>query len=79
MIALNIRLSKGKYNLTTKARRKFVDRNKQLVEGADRQTWKYHVPLICVALVAFRKHGTWVQIWHIDANMELAFLEYAAY
>ena len=63
MTALNIRVSKGKYKLTTKARRKVVGRNKQLDEGAGRQTWKYHDPLNCVALAAFRKHCTWVQTW----------------
>ncbi len=31
------RVRKGKYNLTTKARRKVVGRNKQLDEGAGRQ------------------------------------------
>ena len=43
--------SKGKFNLTTKARRAVVGRNKQLYEGADtgRQTWKYHNSLNCVA------------------------------
>ena len=42
-----------------------MGRNKQLDEGADRQTWRCHDPLNCVASVALRKHGTWVQIWHM--------------
>ena len=48
-------VSKGEYNLTTKARRKAVGRNKQLDEGTDveRQTWKYLDPLNCVASTAF--------------------------
>ena len=33
------RVSKGKYNLMTKARRVVVGRNKQLDEGAGRQSW----------------------------------------
>ena len=56
-------VSKGKYNGTTKARRKVVGRYKQLDEGVGRQTWKCYDPLDCVALVAFKKHGTWVQTW----------------
>ena len=63
MIALNIKVSKGKYNLMTKARRNVMGRNKQLDEGTSRQTWKCNDPLNCVALVALRKHGTWVQTW----------------
>ena len=54
MKALNIWVSKGKYNLMTKARRKVVGRNKQLDEGTGRQTWKCLDPLNCVASVAFR-------------------------
>ena len=54
--------SKRKYDLMTKARWAVVGRNKQLDEGADRQTWKCLDLLNCAALVAFRKHGTWVQI-----------------
>ena len=63
MKALNIQVSKGKHDLTTNARRKVMGRNKQLDEGAGRQTWKCHDPLNCIASVAFRKHGSWVQIW----------------
>ena len=40
-----------------------MGRNKQLNEGAGRQTWKSHNPLNCVASAAFRKHCTWVQTW----------------
>ena len=57
------RVSKGKYSLTTKARRAVVGRNKKLDEGASRQTWKYLDLLNCVSSVAFKKHDTWVQIW----------------
>ena len=57
------RVSKGKYNLTTKARRKVLGRNKQLDEGVGSQTRKCHDPLNCVALIAFRKHDTWAQTW----------------
>ena len=56
-------VNEGEYNLTTKARRKVMGRNTQLDEGAVRQTWKCHDPLICVASVGFRKHCTWVQTW----------------
>ena len=73
MNAFNIQVGKGNYNLTTNARRKVVGRNKQLDEGAGRQIWKCLDPLNCVALAAFRKHGTWVQIWHMGANMDLEF------
>ena len=48
----------------------------QLDEGAGRQIWKCFDPLNCVAPAAFRKHSTWVQIWHLGANMGLAFLGY---
>ena len=57
------KVGKGKYNRTTKARQNVVGRNKQLDEGAGRQTWKYHDPLNCVNSVAFRKHDKWVQTW----------------
>ena len=70
------RVSKGKYNLTTKARWAVEGRNKQLDEGAGRQIWKCLDPLNCVALAVFWKHGTWVQIWHMGANMDLTFSEY---
>ena len=76
MIARNIWVSttrKGKHNLTTKARRAVVGRNKQLDEGAGRQIWKCHDPLNCVTPVAFWKHGTWVQLWHLGANMDWHF------
>ena len=73
MKALNIHVSKGKYNLTTKARQAFVGIKKQLDKGTGRQSWKCHDLLNCVALVAFRKHDTWVQIWHMGANMDLEF------
>ena len=56
-------VSKGKYNLTTKARWKVVGRNKQLDEGTGRQIWKFLDLLNCAALVTFGKHGTWVQTW----------------
>ena len=49
MIARKIQVSKGKYNLTTKARREVVGRNKQLDEGAGRHIWKCLGPLNCVA------------------------------
>ena len=62
MIALNIQVSVSTYSITTMARRKVVGRNKQLDECAGRQTWKCLDPLNCVASIAFRKHGTWVQI-----------------
>ena len=68
------RVNKGKYNLTTKARRKVVGRNKQLDEGAGRQNRKCLDPLNCVAPAAFWKHSTGVQLWHMGANMDLAFL-----
>ena len=55
--------NEGKYDLTTKARRAVVGKNKQPDEGAGRQIWKCLDPLNCVALAAFWKHGTWVQIW----------------
>ena len=58
---LNIWISKGKYYLTTVARRAVVGRNKQLDKGAGRQPWKCFDLLNCVASIAFRKHGTWVQ------------------
>jgi len=45
--------NEGKYNLTTKARRAVVGRNKQLDEGAGRQIWKCLDPLNCVASAAF--------------------------
>ena len=48
-------LNDGKYDLTTKARRNN--------EGAGRQSLQCRDLLNCVALVAFRKYGTWVQIW----------------
>ena len=35
-----VTLSKGKYNLTTKAGQEVVGRNKQPDKGAGRQTWK---------------------------------------
>ena len=52
-----------------------MGRNKQLDGGGGggRQTWKCLDPLNCVASVAFRKHGTWVQIFHMGANMDLEF------
>ena len=53
----------GEYKLATKANRNVVGRKKQLDKGACRQTWKHHDPLSCVASVAFRKHGTWMQTW----------------
>ena len=53
MIARNIQVSKGTYNLTTKARRADVGRNKQLDEGAGRQIWKCLDPLNCVASAEF--------------------------
>ena len=56
-------VSKGKYDLTTKAKRKVVGRNKQLDEGTDRQTCKCRDPLNCVDSVVFRKHSTWEQTW----------------
>ena len=40
-----------------------VGRNIQLDEGTGRQFWKCLDPLNCVASVAFRKRGTWVQTW----------------
>ena len=46
-------VSKVKYNLTTKARRAVVGRNKQLDKGAGRQIWKCLDPLNCVASAAF--------------------------
>ena len=46
--------------------------------GAGRQIWKCLDPLNCVALAAFGKHRTWVQIWHMGANMDLAFSGYIA-
>ena len=63
-------VSFGKYNLTTKARQKVVGRNKQLGESTGRQTWKCLDWQNCVALVAFRKHGTWVQTrtWHFQGR-----------
>ena len=51
------RVSKGKYNLTTNARRKAAGGNKQVDDNAGRQTWKCHDPLNYVAAVAFRRHG----------------------
>ena len=52
--ALNkFRVSKGKFNLTTKARWRVVGRIKQLDEGAGRQTWKCYDQPNCVASVAF--------------------------
>ena len=62
-------LCDGTYDLTTKARQKVVDRNKQLEEGASRQIWKCLNPLNYVARLHFEslahwfKYGTWVQIW----------------
>ena len=44
---------KGKFGLTTRARRAVMGKNKQLDEDAGRQIWKYHDPLNCVALAAF--------------------------
>ena len=46
-------VSKGKYDLTAKARWAVVGRNEQLDEGAGRQTWKCLDPLNCVAPAAF--------------------------
>ena len=62
----------------TKARWVVMNRNKQLDKGAGvgRQSWKCLDLLNFVASVAFRKHGTWVQIWRMGANMDLAFSEY---
>ena len=55
------------YYLMTKASRKVMGRNKQLDKGTGtgtcRKAWKCLDPLNCVALAAFRKHGTWVQTW----------------
>ena len=46
-------VSKGKYDLTTRARWVVVGRNKQLDEGAGRQIWKCHDPLNYVASAVF--------------------------
>ena len=59
--ALNTTVNNGMYDLATKAGQAVVGRNKQLDEGAGRQIWKCLDLLNCVALVAFGKHGTWVQ------------------
>ena len=47
------RVSKGKYDLTTKARQGVVGRNKQLDEGVGKQIWKCHGPLNCIASASF--------------------------
>ena len=46
-----------------------MGRYKQLDEGAGRQIWKCLDLQNCIALVVFGKHGTWVQVWHMGANM----------
>ena len=64
--AMNIRIQLVKVSITSLPRpveRMLVETNKQLHKGEGWQTWKCHGPLNCVALVAFRKHGTLVQIW----------------
>ena len=48
---MNTWVSKGEYNLTTEARWAVVGRNKQIDEGADRQTWKYIDPLNCIIII----------------------------
>ena len=53
IIARNTWVSKGKHNLTTKARRAVVGRYKQPDEGAGGQIWKCLDPLNCVASAAF--------------------------
>ena len=45
----------GKYNLTTRARRAVVGRNKQLDKGGGRKKWKCHHPLNCAALAVHVK------------------------
>ena len=52
--ALNIWVSKGKYDLATRAGRAVVGRNKQqLDKGTGGKKWKCHDPLNCVASAAF--------------------------
>ena len=69
-LPLQYAVNEGKYDLTTKARRAVVGRNKQLDEGTGRPIWKCLDPLNCVTLGAFRKHDT------VDANMDLEFSGY---
>ena len=51
---------------------RWVD-TQQLDKGAGRQIGKCLDLLNCVAPAAFRKHSTWVQLWHLGANLDLAF------